>query len=156
MSRTRQLTLWSCAPGTMLAISCWCVAISYAAEPRIMERETREFKVSVDGKGRGSCRIEISRRDDGSDRMHIAAVLSFNYVVYEYKYSSTGTEVWKNGRLLRLENIADFNGTKYIVKAKASPQGLQVTVNDKTSQADPDVWVTSYWRLPDRLVREAA
>jgi hypothetical protein len=129
--------------------------VTVGAEPREVERETREFKVSVDGKGRGKCRIEISRRDDGSDRMHIAAALSFNYVVYEYKYSSTGTEVWKNGRLAALENTADFNGTKYVVKARAQAPGMRVTVNDKASQADADVWVTSYWRLPDRLAREA-
>ncbi|MGE5192626.1 MAG: DUF6134 family protein [Deltaproteobacteria bacterium] len=122
-----------------------------AAEPQELERETREFKVSVDGKGRGKCTIEISRREDGSDRMDVNAALSFNYVVYEYRYSSVGTEVWKNGRLVRLDNTADYNGTKYVVKAKADQKGLRVTVNDTTSQMEPDVWVTSYWRLPDRL-----
>src|SRR5262245_2360231 len=97
MSRNRRTTVWSDACWLALALS-WCQALAFGAEPREVERETREFKVSVDGKGRGKCKFEISRRDDGSDRMHIAAALSFNYVVYEYKYSSTGTEIWKNGR----------------------------------------------------------
>jgi hypothetical protein len=129
------------------------VSAATAAEPRTLERETREFKVSVDGKGRGQCTIEISRRDDGSDQMHIDAALSFNYVVYEYRYLSVGTEVWKDGRLVRLENMADYNGTKYVVRAKADQKGLRVTVNDQSSQVEPDVWVTSYWRLPDRLAQ---
>jgi hypothetical protein len=128
-------------------------AKSTAAEPRTLERETREFKVSVDGKGRGKCTIEISRREDGSDRMQIAAALSFNYVVYEYRYSSAGSEVWKDGRLVRLENTADFNGTKYVVKAKADQKEVRVTVNGQSSQVEADVWVTSYWRLPDRLAQ---
>ncbi len=127
-----------------------------AADPREIALETREFKVSVDGKGRGRCTIEISRREDGSDRMHIDAALRFNYFVYDYRYSSVGTEVWKDGRLIRLENSADYNGTKYVVRANADRTGLRVTVNDKTSQIDPDVWVTSYWRLPDRLARAGA
>jgi hypothetical protein len=127
--------------------------IAAAAEPREVARETREFKVSVDGKGRGKCTIEISRREDGSDSMHIDAALRFNYVVYDYRYSSAGTEVWKDGRLIRLENAADYNGTKYVVRARADRTGLRLTVNDVTSQIESDVWVTSYWRLPDRLAQ---
>jgi hypothetical protein len=124
-----------------------------AAEPREIAHESREFKVSVDGKGRGQCTIEISSRDDGSDHMHIEAALRFNYVVYEYRYSSKGTEVWKDGRLAWLENTADYNGTKYVIQARTDRTGLRVTVNDKTSQVEPDVWATSYWRLPDRLAQ---
>src|SRR5262249_35383311 len=124
-----------------------------AGEPRALERETREFRGSGDGKGRGKCTIEITRRDDGTDRMHIDASLNFNYVGYEYRYSSVGTEIWKNGRLLRLENTANYNGTKYVVKASSRSDKLQVTVGDKTSNFEPDVWVTSYWRLPNRLVQ---
>jgi len=130
--------------------------IATAAEPQTLERETRDFKISVDGKGRGKCKIEITSRDDGTERMHIDAALNFNYVVYEYRYSSVGTEIWKDGRLLRLENSANYNGTKYVVKASSSNDKLLVTVDDKTSNFEPDVWVTSYWRLPDRLVQPGA
>jgi hypothetical protein len=139
-----------------LAVSAVLPTTARAAEPRVLERETREFKVSVDGKGRGKCTIEITHRDDGTDRMHIDASLNFNYVVYEYRYSSVGTEIWKDGRLLQLENAANYNGTKYVVKAISKNDKLFVTVNDKTSPCEPDVWVTSYWRLPDRLVQLAA
>src|SRR5262245_61027785 len=139
-----------------LAISGLLPTIARAAEPRVLEREMREFKVSVDGKGRGKCTIEIARRDDGTDRMHIDASLNFNYVVYEYRYSSVGTEIWKNGRLLRLENSANYNGTKYVVKASSRSDNLLVTVGDKTSNFEPDVWVTSYWQLPDLLVQPGA
>jgi hypothetical protein len=145
-------------------IACWLAlgmsgvlpTTACAAEPRVLERETREFKVSVDGKGRGRCTLEITHRDDGTDRMHIDAALNFNYVVYEYRYSSVGTEIWKDGRLLRLENSANYNGTKYVVKAISRNDKLHVTVDDKTSQCDPDVWATSYWRLPDRLAQSGA
>src|SRR5579862_7641025 len=87
-----------------------------AAEPKNLELETREFNVSVDGKQRGKCTMQIRRRDDGSEKMSIDAGLSFNFVVYEYRYHSAGTEIWKEDRLLELENASDFNGTKYSVK----------------------------------------
>jgi hypothetical protein len=136
-----------------LALVLFCIAseLTGAAEPRDGEGQTRELKVSVDGKPRGKCTITIQSRDDGADVMHISAALSFNYVVYEYRYSSVGTEVWKDGRLIELENTADFNGTKYVVTAGATKKGLRVTVDGKSSQAQPDVWVTSYWRLPEHL-----
>jgi hypothetical protein len=134
-----------------LAFFCLACASAGAAEPRDGDGQTREFKVSVDGKPRGKCTITIQSRDDDADVMHISAALSFNYVVYEYRYSSIGTEVWKDGRLIELDNTADFNGTKYAVTAAATKKGLRVTVDGKSSLAQPDVWVTSYWRLPERL-----
>ena len=137
---------------TILALACWSAAIAKSAEPKNVEAETREFKVSVDGKPRGTCNMQIRRRDDGTDKLHIDAGLSFNYVVYEYRYHSTGTEIWKEGRLTELENTADFNGTKYVLKARSNSKGLNATVNGKSSQLGPDVWVTSYWRLPEHLV----
>lgn len=133
------------------ALVCLVFAASGMKELRADEKETREFKVSVDGKPRGKCTIGITSRDDGADVMHIRAALSFNYVVYEYRYSSVGTEVWKEGRLVELENTADFNGTKYVVAAGTTKTGLRVTVDGKSMNVQPDVWATSYWKLPEHL-----
>ncbi|MSR56919.1 MAG: hypothetical protein EXS05_04525 [Planctomycetaceae bacterium] len=127
-------------------------AATWAAEPRDIERQTREFKVSVDGKERGQCVMKITRRNDGVERLQIDSQLRFNYVVYEYRYSSSGSETWKAGRLTELENTADFNGKKYVVKARPGRNDLQVTVNGKGSPAKADAWVTSYWQLPEHLV----
>src|SRR5258708_30869838 len=110
-----------------LALVLFCIggARIGAAEPQGGEGQTREFKVSVDGKPRGKCTITIQSRDDGADVLHISAALSFNYVVYEYRYSSIGTEVWKDGRLIELDKTADFNATKYAVKAAATKKELR-------------------------------
>lgn len=135
-----------------VAFGCWSTA--KAVEPQNLELETREFKVSVDGKQRGKCTMQIRRRDDGTDKMHVDAGLTFNFVVYEYRYHSAGTEIWKDDRLLELENSSDFNGTKYLVKASSSSNGLRAIVNGKKCQFEPDVWVTSYWRLPEHLAQK--
>lgn len=139
----------ACAAIAMLWIAC---AAATGGEPQELERETREFKVSVDGKERGKCTMQIRCHDDGTERMQIDATLRFNYIVYEYRYASAGTEIWKDGRLIELENTADYNGTKYRLKAKPFRKGLQVAVNGKTSPAAADVWATSYWQLPERLI----
>lgn len=135
----------------MFAVLCCNAAAAPAAELRDLERQTREFRVLVDGKERGKCVMQLTRHDDGTDRVRIDSRLRFNYVVYDYRYASSGSEIWKDGRLIQLENSADYNGTKYVVKAAPSRKGLQVTVNGKASQNEADAWVTSYWHLPERL-----
>ncbi len=154
--RTRFRNVWGnlCLPA--LALCLGGAALATAAEPKDVERQTREFRVSVDGKPRGKCTMQIRRREDGTDTVRINSAFSFNFVVYDYRYSSAGTEVWKEGRLVTLENKADYNGTRYHVKANAGEKGLRVAVNEKTSQVDPDVWATSYWHLPERLAQADA
>jgi hypothetical protein len=98
--------------------------------------------------------MRIGRREDGAVRVRIDSRLSVNYVVYVFRYSSSGAEVWKDGRLVELENAADYNGTRYHVKAGASPQALQVTVNGRGKVGDLEAWSTSYWQIPDRFAQE--
>jgi hypothetical protein len=141
---------------TAIALCCSANSLAAAADPQDLERQTRDFRVSVDGKPRGKCTMQIRCREDGTSTVRINSALSFNFVVYDYRYSSAGIEVWKEGRLIALENKADYNGTRYHVKANATENGLRVAVNDKTSQVDPDVWATSYWHLPEHLAQTDA
>jgi len=120
-----------------------------SAEPRVVEQQTREFKISIDGTERGKLTMQLAKRDDGTETMRGQTALSFNFVVYNYRYSSSGTEVWKSGRLLQLKNESDYNGDKYIVQASAQKQELAIEVNGETQRTDADVWVTSYWREPE-------
>jgi hypothetical protein len=153
MRPTQSRNVWRIT-GWLAIVLCLAITpFATAAEPRDVERQTREFRVSVDGKPRGKCTMQIRLRDDGTNTVRINSALSFNFVVYDYRYSSAGTEVWKEGRLVALENKADYNGTRYHVKANATDKGLRVAVNEKTSQVDPDVWATSYWHLPEHLVQ---
>lgn len=120
-----------------------------ATEPATVSQQTREFRVSVDGKPRGEQTMEISRRSDGSEVMRGEVEVVLNFVVYRYRYASSGTEVWKDGRLIQLANEADFNGDKYVLQASATQQALQYEVNGETQKAPSDISVSSYWREPD-------
>lgn len=118
-------------------------------EARVIEQQTRTFKVSVDGTERGSMTMLLSKHSDGMETMRGQVELSFNFIVYKYRYSSTGTEVWKSGRLIELANEADHNGDKYVVQASAQQQELAVEVNGESQSTTDEVWVTSYWCEPD-------
>jgi hypothetical protein len=130
------------------------LSMAGSEQPNHLERETREFKVSVDGIGRGTCTMQIRCWDDGSVSVRSETEVSVNLLVYRYKYSNSGNEVWKKGRLISLDSTADYNGTPYVVKAVATRKGLDVTVDGHTSQLDANTWVTSYWQIPERLLTD--
>jgi len=125
--------------------------VSKGDEVREIERQTREFQVSVDGTERGRCTMRICRHDDGTEKVAVDATIRVDFLVYRYTYLCAGTEVWKNDRLVELENTADYNGTQYAVTARRVDEGLRVSVNGKTLHVAHDAWTTSYWRMPERL-----
>lgn len=137
--------------GAFVLAICWATSTGQSAEPaepKVVSRQTREFRVLVDRRERGSQTMVISRRSDGSEMMRAEAEVSLNLVVYRYRYASTGTEVWKGGRLIELASEADYNGDKYVVQASASNQALHYEVNGEAQKAPPDIWAASYWREP--------
>jgi Family of unknown function (DUF6134) len=119
---------------------------------RPTERQTRTYSISIDGTRRGECTTQF-RASNGTVWTHSESQIRINYLVYRYNYSSTGTEIWKNGRLTALDNTADYNGKQYVVKGVAVPRGLQITTNGTSSLATPEIWDTSYSFLPERLAR---
>ncbi len=140
------LLLWLLA---CISQGSWVWADEPRDAPAVVEKHSRAFKISIDGTERGTLTMQLTKRDDGTETMRGQAELSFNFIVYKYRYSSSGTEVWKSGRLLRLANEADYNGDKYVVQASAQQQDLAIEVNGESQRTAADVWVTSYWREPE-------
>ncbi len=137
--------------GIGTSIFCLGRTAQGADELRNVESQRREFTISIDGTKRGACTMQIRRRSDGTIQMRSEAELRINFLVYRYNYNSAGTEVWKNGRLIAMENVADYNGTQYRVKAASAGKSLRLTVDGTVSQMTPDAWVSSYWQTPERL-----
>ena len=144
----------------ILTCPCWCwlvvICVGSGAKadeplpaPTVVEKHSRAFKISIDGTERGALTMLLTKHDDGTETMRGQAELNFNFIIYKYRYLSTGTEVWKSGRLLRLANDADYNGDKFVVKASARQQELTFEVNGESQRTTADVWVTSYWREPE-------
>ena len=79
----------------LAVIGMWPPLVS-AAEPTVVEQQTRTFKASVDGRERGRLVMLFTKRSDGIETVRGDAELNFNFVVYRYKYTSVGTETWKD------------------------------------------------------------
>jgi Family of unknown function (DUF6134) len=127
-------------------------ALADSGAPQPVERQTRTYSISIDGTRRGSSKAEF-RSGNGIVWIQSESEIRINYLVYKYNYTSSGTEIWKNGRVAAFENTADYNGASYTVKGTSTPRGLQIATNGTTSLVSRDVWDTSYLLLPDRLAR---
>jgi hypothetical protein len=105
--------------------------------------------VRVEDKPAGEYHMSITRQDDGSVAMTGQADIHFTaYLIKKYTYAYRGTEVWKGGRLLRLDSTCNDDGKKYSVNAVSDGAALRIRVNGQERVTRGEVWVTSYWSLP--------
>ncbi|MFL5240751.1 MAG: DUF6134 family protein [Gemmataceae bacterium] len=138
-------TGWSLAVLTVT----WSVALNGASPANAQEKQTREFAVTIDGKAAGFNTMTISTDKLGRQIMSSQAKININYLLASYKYSYFGTEVWKDGRLQGFSSTSDDDGKRFTVTIVPDKNGLRVTFNKKERTTGPDVWLTTYWRLPD-------
>ncbi len=119
------------------------------------EIETRDFAVLVAGKPAGEVHMTIHRQDNGLIEMRCDTDIKVHQLIGNYKYIYRGREVWKDHRLVRLDSNTDDNGKRFLVSAVAEADGLHVKVNNVEKMAKADVWLTSYWCLPDPKLRNS-
>jgi hypothetical protein len=121
------------------------------------ETEVREFHVRIDGKPAGAYHMTI--RDQGDQTISMtgqADVHATFFKVVRYVYTYLGTETWKGQRLLRLESTTNDNGTPLAVSAAAEEGHLRIQANHTERLSPPDIWTSTYWRLPDARYRNGA
>jgi hypothetical protein len=123
------------------------------AVARAGDIETRDFNVHVDHKPAGEAHMTINRQDDGTTTMSCDTDVLVRYLLIKYKYSYRGQEIWKDGRLQRFESNCDDDGKRYAITAIAEGAGVRVRVNRQERVVRPEVWLSSYWALPDAKVR---
>jgi hypothetical protein len=116
---------------------------------RADETEFRDFKVLVDGKESGFSQMTIMRRTDGSMSMTASAAVRITGVLFTYNFNTQSTEWWKDGQLVNMKTTTTENGKKTEVIATATPQGMQLRVNNQARTARPDIWPNSFWKLLD-------
>jgi hypothetical protein len=122
------------------------------APARKIERQTRSYSITIDGTRRGSSTTQF-RSSEGSIWLRSESEIKVNYWIYKYNYTSSGTELWRGGRIAAVDNTADYNGTQYVLKGVPTPRGMQITTNGVPALVSPEIWDTSYLILPERLVR---
>jgi hypothetical protein len=132
--------------------------VALAGTAPAADTEVRQYATYVDREPAGSYTMTISRRDDGSTTMQGRANILVKFLagLRVYRYDYAGTEVWKDGRLQQLESQTSDDGKQYRVSASKDGDHLSVSVNGQARSVPGDVWVTTYWRFPDRAVTPLA
>jgi hypothetical protein len=133
------------------------VGLLLAPHVSAAETEVRVFNVSVDGKDAGKYTMTITKQDDGSVTVACDAHVKVKVLgVTAYHYDYTGTEVWKDGRLVSLKSGCDDDGKRHSVSAVAGERGLRVTVDGREKVVRGDVYLTSACLLPGPKMRDGA
>lgn len=118
------------------------------------DSETREFAISVDGKPAGAASMTIQKQDDGTTVVTCDTSVTVRVLIKKYTYTCQTREVWKDGRLQQLASRCNDDGKQFQVSATAQADGVHVRVNGRERTAKPEVWVSSYWTLPDAKLRD--
>ena len=117
------------------------------------EVETRDFSVFVDGKPSGDVHMTINKQEDGSVFMtcdtDIKVSVGIGLLIKHYTYSYRGREVWKDGRLLRFDSTCNDDGKRFAVSAVPEDDKLRLRVNNEERVVPADIWLSSYWAMPD-------
>jgi hypothetical protein len=117
--------------------------------------EVRDFTVLVDGKPAGDYHLTVQPQDNGAVAMALQADVRVKVLgVTVYSYTYRGREVWKDGRLRRVDSSGQENGKPFAVSAEPDGGGLRVTCNGQAHPARPNVWTMTYWQLPPAPARD--
>lgn len=111
--------------------------------------QTRDFAVFVGGKSVGEVHMTIKRQKDGTLTVNCDTDIHVNMPLGKYKFVFRGQEVWKDRRLVKFSTHTDDNGKQYFVSGAAEAKGVRVKVNNTEKLVKPEVWLTTYWMLPD-------
>ncbi|MCI0684788.1 MAG: DUF6134 family protein [Gemmataceae bacterium] len=134
------------AVGMLVCLACLaCLAgPAWAAHT-----EQRHFAILVDGREAGQAQMTIVQQDDGSVYVSASAKVQVQGLVVNYSFTIDAQEWWKAGKLIGLKAVANDNGKKNEVMVGLRDNQLRSRANGAERPCHPDVWPTSYWKLPE-------
>jgi hypothetical protein len=136
---------------------CVCAAMALlggAAGARAADSETRDYVVRVDNKPAGNAVIAVQRQDDGTTVVTCDTKVTVKVLFKTYVYTCQSRETWKDGRLQQLSSVCNDDGKQFQVSGVSQADGVHVRVNGREHVSSPDVWVSSYWTLPNPKLRD--
>jgi Family of unknown function (DUF6134) len=109
---------------------------------------TQVYAIKVDGKVSGSCQMNVADHADGTRCLAINADVRVKQYLFTYKYSFSGTEIWKDGVLVRLDCVANDNGKKTNLTGVLEGSLFSMSVNGVPKTVAPIKATTIYSMLP--------
>lgn len=120
------------------------MAILLAAAP-VAAGQSAEFVVLRGGDPIGTHRAEVEVVGDET-RVHVSIALDVAFgPIPLYRYRHDSREIWRDGRLIRLESRTDDDGEMLTLSVRSVPGGLRVDGSKGVFTAPADTVPTSYW-----------
>jgi YD repeat-containing protein len=110
--------------------------------------EERTFSVSIDGKPAGECVLSIRPESDGSLAITCGADIRADQRP-GYSFTYRGSEVWKDGRLIRLDGRGSEAGRDGGIRLRAGTDGYALKGSLKEVTVRGEVWPSTYALRPD-------
>jgi hypothetical protein len=131
------------------------IFLSFFAVHRALaaDQEKRVFAVTVDDRPAGTYQMTFQKRRDSSVAMTAQADIDVRILVKHYKYTFSGTEVWKDGQLAGFESNTDDDGKRFHVAGTGGKEGVAFECDGKEVFVRGDVWLTTYGLLPSEARR---
>jgi hypothetical protein len=141
--------------GALVLLVAAGVLLAWASRLPAAGVETRDFNVLVDGKPAGDYHLTVQPQDNGAVAMTLQSEVRVKVLgVTFYSYTYRGREVWKDGRLRRLDSSGQENGKPFTVSVVPDGGGLRVACNGQAHAAPANVWTMTYWQLPPASARD--
>lgn len=109
------------------------------------------FDVSMDGSRIGTHQVTLT--PDGDDGYQVAVDIDFAFklaFITVRRYGHTNRELWRNGRLVRLDSRTDDDGEIHTVKATAAGDVIEVVSSLQDRTVPADTITTTYFS--DRMI----
>jgi hypothetical protein len=114
--------------------------------PALASAEERSFAVTIDGKPAGKVVHSFKAEADGSTAVLCDAQID---EPSGYPFVYRGTEVWKDGRLARLDGAGAEQGRKGGVTLRPGTDGHHLKTWTKDVTVRGEVWPNSFAVMPD-------
>lgn len=113
---------------------------------------SRRYRVLRGGDDIGSQSVTV-RRDGGHIEVDVTVEIRVRILgITAYRYEMANTEVWDDGRLMRMDARTDDDGTRDFARARREGGRLLVEGSGFSGEAPEDAATTTYW-TPDFLGR---
>ena len=125
----------------ILSLFIGCAATAARAEAPIT------FTVIRKGEDIGTHTITFDKKGDTLKvdiKTRIAVKVLF---VTAYKFTFDGTETWKDGKLIALDDHSNDNGEKHAVSVAQKDGKLILTADGKSQEISPDTIPGSWWNI---------
>jgi Family of unknown function (DUF6134) len=130
---------------SLLLVVAGLLAIAGAAAALAGDAGEYTFTVRKDGSPVGHHCIVFQRRGDRVEIREATEIVVRLAMIPIYRFEHEGTEVWQDGRALRIDGTTNDNGEKLDIAVRRNADGYTRMINGRVDEFDDSKQVLAFW-----------